>query len=449
MKRGDRSALLLAALALLGACSVTPGSGQAGGGSGAPASTGVDEGKVTLTVWDQEVRGGQEAQIERLNAQFEKRYPNVTIKRVAKSFTDLQTTLKLAVSDDNPPDVVQANQGRQIMGQLVKGGLLLPLDDYARAYRWAERYSPTLLDLNSFSTNGKEFGSGSLFGLSQVGEIVGVFYNRAKLRDLGLEIPATFADFEAALAKAKSAGEIPIAFGNLEKWPGIHEYQAVQNEFASKQSVRDFVFARPGASFEEPANVRAAARLQRWASKGYFSPGFNGLSYDEAWPQFGKGRGVFLISGTWLNADLQEAMGSDVGFFLMPPARAGEDAVALGGEGLPFAITAASEHPDTAAAYIDFITNDNAAKIIVEEGGLPAMALEDPRVPPGTSLQDIFEAWEILNRNDAIVPYLDYTTPTFYDTVTAAVQELTAGKVTPQQFVDTLQQDYLSFVESQ
>jgi raffinose/stachyose/melibiose transport system substrate-binding protein len=439
---------LLAVLLTLAACSVTPGADQPAQGTKEPASTGVDEGEVTLTVWDQEVRGGQREQIERLNSQFERKYPNVTIKRVAKSFTDLQTTVKLAVSDENPPDVVQANQGRPVMGQLVKGGLLLPLDDYADAYGWDQRYSPTLLDLNSFSRDGREYGSGSLFGLSQVGEVVGVFYNKEMLRSLGLEIPATFDEFEAALARAKQAGEVPIQFGNLEKWPGIHEFQAVQNEFAPKEYLRDFVFARAGASFEEPANRRAAALLQQWADKGYFTPGFNGLSYEEAWPQFGKGEGLFLISGTWLNAGLEEAMGDDVGFFLVPPRQEGADPIALGGEGLPFAVTAASKHPDTAAAYIDFITNRNAAVVIFEEGGLPAMSLPTPKPAAGTSLDDIFTAWKSLNARDAIVPYLDYATPTFYDTVTAAVQELVAGKASPQQFVDRLQEDYSSFIES-
>src|SRR5215212_11883061 len=163
-------------------------------------------GDVTLTVWDQEVRGGQEAQIKRLNAAFQQRYPNVTIKRVAKSFTDLNTTLKLAVSGDDAPDVVQANQGRQVMGQLVKGGLLAPLDAYADAYGWEDRYSKVLIDLNRFSDDGTQFGSGSLYGLSQVGEIVGVFYNKRKVKTL----PKTFAEFEQQLAAAKAAGDVPI-----------------------------------------------------------------------------------------------------------------------------------------------------------------------------------------------------------------------------------------------
>src|SRR3712207_7082474 len=70
-------------------------------------------GDVTLTVWDQEVRGGQAKQIKQLNQAFQAKYPNVTIKRVAKSFEDLNTTLKLAASGPKAPDVVQANPDRK------------------------------------------------------------------------------------------------------------------------------------------------------------------------------------------------------------------------------------------------------------------------------------------------------------------------------------------------
>src|SRR5215212_9583704 len=214
-------------------------------------------GDVTLTIWDQEVRGGQAKQIKRLNQAFQEKYPNVTIKRVAKSFTDLNTTLKLAVSGPKAPDVVEANQGRPVMGQLVKGGLLNPLDSYADGYGWKDRWSKTLLDLNRFSADAKQFGAGNLYGVSQMGEIVGVFYNKDKVKT----VPSTFAEFEQMLAKSKKAGEVPISFGNLDKFGGIHEFQTVQNAFAGKDAVRDFVFAKDGASFETPENLEAAKKL--------------------------------------------------------------------------------------------------------------------------------------------------------------------------------------------
>ena len=45
------------------------------------------------------------------------------------------------------------------------------------------------------------------------------------------------------------------------------------------------------------------------------------------------------------------------------------------------------------------------------------------------------------------MPYLDYSTPTFYDTLTAAIQKLMAGKDSPTQFLDELQKDYDKFIE--
>jgi raffinose/stachyose/melibiose transport system substrate-binding protein len=395
-------------------------------------------GDVTLTVWDQEVRGGQRRQIVRLNQQFEEKYPNVTIKRVAKSTTDLNTTLKLAVSADTAPDVVQANQGRQVMGTLVKGGLLRPIDEYAEAYGWADRYAPVLLDLNRFSSDGATFGDGELYGISQMGEIVGLFYNRDKVP----QPPRTFAELEEQLAAAKRAGEVPISFGNLDKWPGIHEFQAVQNTIAAPDQVRDFVFGREGASFTTPENEEAAGKLQQWAEAGYFTKNFNGVGYDPAYQQFAKGAGPYLIAGTWLLRDLTDLMGDKLGFMLVPgdEERAPQ---ALGGESLPFAITAKSENPDVAAAYIDFLTDANAADVLVETGNLPAMPASAQ--PTSAAGEDIAEAWRALADADGLVPYLDYATPTFYDTITAGVQQLMAGRQSPDEFTGALQGDFEKF----
>jgi raffinose/stachyose/melibiose transport system substrate-binding protein len=436
----------LAALAVLAAgCGATPGGGGAKKGTPAERTARVDvakAGKVTLTVWDQEVRGGQNQQIQQLNREFQAKYPNVTIKRVAKSFTDLQTTLKLAVSGPKAPDVVEANQGRPVMGALVKGGLLRPLDGYAKAYGWPSRWSKTLLDLNRFSADGKQFGSGNLYGVSQMGEIVGLFYNKSKVP----RPPHTFGEFQQQVAAAKAKGETPISFGNLDKYGGIHEFQTVQNRFAPKQAVRDFVFAKPGASFATRPDVQAATLIQQWAHKGYLTPNFNGVGYDPAVEKFAKGAGPFLIGGTWLIATLVQSMHDNVGFMLMPEKTAGASPVSLGGESLPWAITSKSKHPDVAAAYIDFLTNAHAARVLVQTNNLPAMPTDAQ--PDNALSRDVFAAWKKLNQAEGLVPYLDYSTPDFYDQITAAIQRLLAGKDTPQKFAQGVQSDYSKFTKT-
>jgi raffinose/stachyose/melibiose transport system substrate-binding protein len=447
---------LRSVLAAIGLAALAAGCGAAPGGdsndTAAKKSTPVataeakpdisKAGNVELTVWDQMVRGGQNAEVEELNKQFMAKYPNVTIKRTAKSFEDTLKTVKLGVAGPKAPDVVQANQGRPIMGELVKAGLLRPVTDYAKVYGWNDRYSPTLLQLNSFSSDGKDFGSGDLYGLSQNGEIVGVYYNKEMVPNP----PTTLDEFEASLADFKAKGQTPIMFGNLEKWPGIHNYESVLGQVADKQQVRDFVFSKQGASFDNPQFTDAATKIVDWVDKGYFNKNFNGTDYDPAWQAFAKGKSPYLIAGTWVTADVVKQMGDDkVGFMLMP-GKDPNSPVSLGGEDLPWVITSKAKNPDVAAAYIDFLTDANAAKVLADTDNLPAM--KGAPAPAGGVNAQIMEAWQKLNDADGVIPYLDYTTPTFYDDISGAIQELLAGKQDPAQFTKGVQEKYDKWAES-
>jgi len=120
---------------------------------------------------------------------------------------------------------------------------------------------------------------------------VGVYYNKADLKKLGVTLPlANITDFEAVLAKAKAAGMTPIEFGDLEQWPGIHEYQILWNIFApGAQPLLKYVFGTGPASFDTAWAKQAANTLQSWVKSGYFEGGFNGIDYQTAWEQFTKG----------------------------------------------------------------------------------------------------------------------------------------------------------------
>lgn len=437
MRPIGRYAAAIAALSLLTACA--PGSG--GGGpknTSAPKAVNTDiskAGKVTLTVWDQEVRGGQDKRVEQLNGEFHKRYPNVTIKRVSRSFNDLQATLKLALSGDNPPDVVEANQGYGQMGAFVKAGMLTPLDSYAKAYGWEKRYAKSLLDLNRFTPDGKTFGSGNLYGASMDGEIIGVYYDKDKLAKLGIQPPKTWADFVNSLATVKSKGETPIGFGNLDKFPAIHELGIIQAQIAGKAAVRNLVFGRSGA-FTDGPNVQAASTLADWVKKGYLTENANGQGYDAEWAKFATGKdSAYLIGGTWLVADLPKNA-ANIGF-MAPP-------VTTGGEGLPLSVVSKSKHPDVAAAYINFMTSAHAMDVGTQNGLLPVSAPQSAK-PSGPLMPDVFAAWQNVRRTDGLVPYLDYTTPDFADTLQSELQKLIGGTSDPAATMKALQADYQKF----
>ena len=415
-----------------------------------PSATGVIETEpVTLTVWDQET--GRVSKIwDQLNAEFEAEYPNVTIERVTKSFGDLKTSLKLAVSGPNPPDVVEANQGWPDMGALVKAGLLLPLDGYAEAYGWFERVPENVNAVNSFTPDGKQFGTGSLFGFTGMGELIGVFYNKPMLAELGLTVPATLEEFEQALEVAKQAGEVPIAFGNLDKFAGIHEFAAVQNVIAPETYLTDLIFSRqgPDLSFDTPENREAADVLRDWSEKGYFTEGFNGVGYDDTVAKFVEGEGLFMITGNWIVANIGQD-NTDFGFFVMPPVNAGDPPVTTGGPGFPLAIASAAEHPDVAAAYIDWMTSDHAGQLLIPTGQIPLyIGADTSAIPSDTVLGELLAEADRVSQANGLVPYEDWATPTFYDTMTAAIQELMGLEIDTAEFVSDIDADYAEFQAS-
>ncbi len=403
-------------------------------------------GDITLTIWDQEVRGGQNDEIEELNRQFQAKYPNIKLNRHAQSFDDLQKTGRLVLTGPDAPDVIQANNSRSQMGAFVKAGQLRALDPWADAYGWKDRYPASVLSLSSYSTDATTFGSGSLFGLPQVGEVVGFYYNKAKLTKLGLEVPKTWAELEEQLPKIAAGGETPLVLGNLEKWPAIHVFGPIQGAHTPADQITNLALGNAGADWTSETNVAAATQLQDWVKAGYFNSDVNGAAYDDVVAKFGKGTGVYFLGGSWNTPTLDEALGEDVGFFAPPPAEASSGPATTGGTSLPFAVTAASKNPDAAAAYINFITTDDAMKVIAEKGNLPV--LNASQLAPASGVgKDVYAAYELVTTTGHLLPYLDYATPTFSDTVGAALQDLIAAKKTPAEFGEALQKDYGDFVK--
>ena len=83
--------------------------------------------------------------------------------------------------------------------------------------------------------------------------------------------------------------------------------------------------------------------------------------------------------------------------------------------------------------------------VIAEAGNLPVVDADAQQVD-GLLAGEVFAAWAQVGEEDLLVPYLDYATETFYDTITAAVQDLLAGQRSPQEFLEHLEAEYSAAV---
>jgi raffinose/stachyose/melibiose transport system substrate-binding protein len=418
----------LTAVLALSACGTPGSSGDSASQPSGAVSTGFDTSKkVTLTMWDTE------------NAQG----PSKAEDELIHQFDDYMATIKLAASSSDAPDVFQGNEGA-VDRALVKAHLIVPLDGYAKAYGWDTRFgSSAALNPLRWSSDGNQWGVGQLWGIAQKAEVVGAFYNKATLKQLGLQVPTTFDQFQQSLAVAKSKGVPPIMVGNLDRWPMGHVFMVLQARFDQAASISNWTYGHAGATFDTAGTRKAATVLQQWSDKGYFENGFNGVSQENAAARFGKGEGLYFITGPWENQTFAGPLGDGVGFFPLPSLDGTPGAPTTGALSLPFHISSHSQNQAVAAAFIDFITDQNAAKIVIGNGDLPAANPGAAAVDPNSSLAAISAAWGEKAKAGTLTPYLDWATPTMGDTLFGGLQQLSENRETPADFAAAVQQDWV------
>jgi raffinose/stachyose/melibiose transport system substrate-binding protein len=452
-RRRSLAALPLALAFVVAACGGTPGEDkpneQTEGTPAAQVKTSgfEDLGPVTLKVISPEGSGGPREALRALSKSFEEKYPNVTVDISFRDFAAWTKQAKLVAASDNPPDVFGGNQGVQLDGELVKAGLIVPLDEYAKAYGWDKSYSPETLQQFRWSDDGQSFGEGTLWGIAQTGQSVGVFANKKKLDAAGVD-PAslkTFDDFDAALAKLREslpADEPVITMGNKDQFHALHVWGGIQGAYVEAQAVRDWVFQRDGATFDTEGNLTALEKLKEWADKGYLgeADAYNSRAESDSGVAFARGEGALLIAGNWQAATVREGLGDDGIFFNMPPGESGK-LVNIGSTSFPMHISAKTKNPDLAAAYLDWIAGPDAAQELVATQQVPAAI--DATAEPGDPLgQQVKDGWDQLVEAGGLTLYPDWSSPTMLQTMGQSFQEMLTGRISPQDVIDRVQSDW-------
>ncbi|WP_076259142.1 ABC transporter substrate-binding protein [Intrasporangium flavum] len=422
----------------------TPGTGGSGP-SAAPSAVSTDvaaAGKVTLKLTD--FWGSAEGKwIDRVVADFEKKHPNVTIKRTSEDWGQLNSTLNLQLQDDGGPDIASANNGWQSLGTLAKGHLVLNLDAYAKAYGWDSRVPTTIARQNKFTTDVATMGSGSWFATPMARtSLIGLYYNADKLDKLGLQPPKTLAELEAAAARAKAAGEVPFEYGSLDG--STSALLGVQAVLADKGKLNDYIYDSPSVKAGDVAMTQAVQTVKKWADAGYYPKNFAGIDYQTAVSKFVGGEGVFRWEYTGslgLDATQQKHFG-----YVQLPQSSGTASVGVGAAPGAMVVSAKCAHPDVAAAFLDYLMSPEAAQAAADLGLVPALSEDVSVAKDSMSLSGESAGAAALDGDDGYVPYFDWSSPTMLDTLGQNLQLVYAGKMTPADYTKAVDADRDAFL---
>ncbi len=379
----------------------------------------------------------------KLSEEFTKQYPNVTWNIKQDQFTNLINETPRLLSGDNPPDLIRL----PTMVSFAKQGLLKNLDSYATAFGW-DKWPVPQLSQNRVAADGTR-GSGSLYAMGLNYSLTGIFYNKKLAAQIGMtQPPKTLAEFEDLLAKAKSAGLLPIMqWGSAKSGMGLaFPLQALMASLGPTQPINDWIFQKKGATIDTPSNLTAAQHLEQWIKNGYFPPDINAIEYTDANARFGKGEGVFIFNGDWQNAGYDKDMAGNVGFFLMPPADA-SGAPATMSAPLTFGIAAKAKNADCAAFFFNWVaTNPTARQIDVTVGGSNPGGPADatlPSVAAGSVTNETLAAGTVIGKAGTAMDFIaNATSSIFAQGWTPELQKMVGGKQDAAGLLKAVQAEY-------
>jgi raffinose/stachyose/melibiose transport system substrate-binding protein len=400
---------------------------------------------TTLRIWYATDDPTEAPVIQTLAAKFQASHPGVDVSLSTYALDDMNEKMQLALSSSVTPDLIYTTPRGPGLPAYVRADKLLDLSAAARRDNWQSMLRPGLLggynDLLSPTGN----ANGRVYGAPYMMAVVGMLYNQAIFSRLHLSIPTSLAAFEAASAKVKAAGMIPIGLGNADGWVGDDWYLTLVNAIVGPALLVPELHLDPHFSFSGPAFQQAATLLQNWARAQDFTPQFGGLDAQDGMNAFFEGKTAMALISSTQNGQIVSLANRTkipVGVFAFPSAD-GHKAPVMPQAGYSgWAVPKASHQPALAEAFITAMLSQSSAQALLAHGLLPARQLSPRDISATSPFQQSY-----LKALAAATPgvYLDGApVPNLNATMEANVQLLLQNVEAPSFLVRSLQAVYAS-----
>jgi raffinose/stachyose/melibiose transport system substrate-binding protein len=370
---------------------------------------------------------------------FQERHPDVEVDYQTTSFDAMRQNAKILLTGNDVPDVIEFNKGNADGGQLAAQGLLDPIDDLVEEYGWDEKITGSMQSFAKYDEAGRA-GSGSWYGIPNIGEYVMLYYNQEKFAEAGItEVPATLEDFEAAMDQLLAAGITPISssaatsqgFNQMWVWYSLVS-QAAEGDRAP---IDEFMFLEEPVDFSADPWASGTERFQEWIDKGYVGEDLGGLSFEQATVNFLSGNTAMLIWNQGEFARIREQAGFEWSYFTLPGSQ-----LNMGSSGHLWGIPAESDNKDLAAEWIDITLSEEVQNLIGQNGGLPLAG--DTSTIEDDLTREFTERFDELVDVDAFTFYPDYPVPGFLDFIQNNMQAMSNKNKTADEYLQDLQTFY-------
>jgi raffinose/stachyose/melibiose transport system substrate-binding protein len=408
-----------------------------GGGGASQENGGEDAGKTFTILQYEDPTTAQGQGWQKALEIFKAKHPDLKIDYQKTSFDAMRQNAKITLSGNDVPDVIEFNKGNADGGQLAAQGLLEPLTEQVTKYGWDKKVTGSMAAFAKYDDNGAA-GSGEWYGIPNIGEYVMFYYNKDKFKKAGItKLPATMAEFEAAMDKLKAAGEIPIS-SSASTSQGFNQmwvWYSLVSAGATRQQIDDFMFVKNPVDFHSGPWAEGATKFQEWIEKGYVGEKLGGLSFEQATVNFLSGKAAMLIWNNGQFTRIREDAKFDWGYFTFPGAN-----LSMGSSGHLWGVPAKAENKDLAYEWIETTLSPEVQNTIGQLGGLP-LAGDTSKITDETT-QEFTARFDELVAADTLSFYPDYPVPGFLDFIQTHMQKMSNGNETADEYLNELQKFY-------
>ncbi len=394
--------------------------------------------KKTISWWALSQGGGgpdPRAELRKqIIADYQKTHPNLDINLVMLENEAFKQKVQVAVQAGNPPDIFHS-WGGGVMVAYAKAGMLRDITSYVQA-NIAQKIGKGPLSVYGYD--------GHYYGAPYDMGGVGVWYNKAIFQKVGVVVPETWDQLLAAIQKIKSAGYIPVALGGGDKWPAHFWWTYLAMRLGGEPA---FNAAYGGSgSFADQTFVKAGELMLQLNGLDPFQTGFLGATYDDEAALMGNGKAAMELMGQWApgveasDSASGKGIGDDLGWFTFPAVAGGvgkNSDVLGGGNGYVIGKNA----PDEALDFFNFFLQPQYdAELVKVEGAVPVVSGAEKAIEGNANLQKIVNA---VSKASYFQLYYDqFLPPAVGETVKDAVVTLLAGKATPAQAAQMVQDSW-------
>ncbi|WP_245213452.1 ABC transporter substrate-binding protein [Rhizobacter sp. AJA081-3] len=189
----------------------------------------------------------------------------------------------------------------QLKGPLIQEwgalGVLQPIDDVATAGRWEQALPKLVSDTMKYKGQW-------VAAPVNIHRLDWMYANPAVLSKVGIRMPATWEEFDAAADKLKAAGITPLAHGG-QAWQDASLFEIVVASVGGPAFHRKALVELDNAALTGPTMKQVFDRMRKL--RGYVDANFSGRDWNVATNMIINGQAGFQLMGDWVKGDMSAA----------------------------------------------------------------------------------------------------------------------------------------------